>query len=114
MRVFFDSNLFLKFLGGEEKARSLIELVELGEIEGVINPVVLSEVSYGYLRLTTGLSPYNLKKKFPKISMDLSPVRELLSDFTLVNPAYSVNDLLGVISLSTPPKRRFHSIDVQD
>ncbi|WP_257789388.1 PIN domain-containing protein [Thermococcus thioreducens] len=63
-----------------------------------MNPVVLSEVSYGYLRLMTGLSPYNLKKKFSKISMDLSPVRELLSDFTLVNPAYSVNDLLGVIS----------------
>ncbi|SEW15450.1 hypothetical protein SAMN05216170_1925 [Thermococcus thioreducens] len=36
MRVFFDSNVFLKFLGGEEKARSLIELVELGEIEGAV------------------------------------------------------------------------------
>ena len=30
--------------------------------------------------------------------MDLSPVEELFSEFTMLNPAYSVVDLLGMVS----------------
>ena len=98
MRVFFDSNVFLKFLGGDEKARNLLNLVWSGKVEGVVNPVVLSEVTYGYIRLSTGLRPYDLKKKLPRLDLDLSPVEELLSGVLLLNPSYSVDELLGVIS----------------
>lgn len=98
MRVFFDSNVFLKFFGGEEKAKALLSLVWEGEVEGAINPVVLSEVTYGYIRLSTNLRPYDLKRKLPKLDVDLSPVEELLSEFTMLNPAYSVGDLLGMVS----------------
>ena len=97
MRVFFDSNVFLKFLGGDENAKLLLQLALRGDVEGVISPIVLSEVTYGYLRLTTGLSPYNLKKKLLKVEVDLLPIRDLLSEFTLLNPEYSVEDLLDVI-----------------
>ncbi|NJE77191.1 type II toxin-antitoxin system VapC family toxin [Thermococcus sp. ES12] len=97
MRVFFDSNVFLKFLGGDENAKLLLQLALRGDVEGVISPIVLSEVTYGYLRLTTGLSPYNLKKKLLKVEVDLLPVGDLLSEFTLLNPEYSVGDLLDVI-----------------
>ncbi|QDA30874.1 PIN domain-containing protein [Thermococcus indicus] len=98
MKVFFDSNVFLKFFGGDEKARSLILLAESGDVEGVINSVVLSEVTYGYLRLATGLGPYSLKKKLPKLDVDISPVEELLSGFTLLNPSYSIGEFLSVVS----------------
>ncbi len=98
MRVFFDSNVFLRFFGGDEKARELLNLVWSEDVEGVINPVVLSEVTYGYMRLLTDLRPYNLRKKLPKLELDLSPVEDILSDFVLLNPSYSVGELLDVIS----------------
>jgi len=44
MRVFFDSNVFLKYLAGVEGARRLLERVEHGEWRGYINDIVVSEV----------------------------------------------------------------------
>ena len=52
MKVFFDSNVFLKYLAGVEEAKKLIDKVEYGEWEGYVNDVVISEVAYGYLRLS--------------------------------------------------------------
>ncbi len=50
MKVFFDSNVFLKYLAGDEEAKELVERVEHGEWRGYVNDVVVSEVVYGYLK----------------------------------------------------------------
>jgi len=62
MRVFFDSNVFLKYLAGVEDAKKLIGKVEDGEWKGYVNDIVISEVVYGYLRLALDVSRYRLRK----------------------------------------------------
>lgn len=62
MRVFFDSNVFLKYLAGIEDAKKLIGKVEYGEWKGYVNDIVISEVVYGYLRLALDVSRYRLRK----------------------------------------------------
>jgi len=62
MRVFFDSNVFLKYLAGVEDAKKLIGKVEYGEWKGYVNDIVISEVVYGYLRLAFDVSRYRLRK----------------------------------------------------
>ena len=62
MRVFFDSNVFLKYLAGVEDAKKLIGKVEYGEWKGYVNDIVISEVVYGYLRLALDVSRYRLRK----------------------------------------------------
>ena len=85
MKVFFDSNVFLHHLAGTgQNATELLERVESGEIVGYINDVVISEVIYGYLRATTELKPYKLRKEILKVDFDLSLVKELLDIFNLL------------------------------
>ncbi len=85
MEVFFDSNVFLHHLAdSKEEATNLIEKVELGDITGYINDIVISEVTYGYIRAITGLSPFNLKKRIEKIEIDLSPLKDLFNLFEVL------------------------------
>ena len=87
MEVFFDSNVFLHHLADSRvEATTLIKRVELGGITGYINDIVISEVTYGYIRAITGLSPFNLKnkKKIEKIEIDLSPLKELFDLFEVL------------------------------
>jgi len=85
MKVFFDSNVFLHHLAGtSQNATELLERVESGEMVGYINDVVISEVIYGYLRATTELRSYKLRKEILKVDFDLSLVKELLDMFNLL------------------------------
>ncbi|AIG97967.1 type II toxin-antitoxin system VapC family toxin [Archaeoglobus fulgidus] len=85
MRVFFDSNVFLHHLADtKDEATELLERVEDGTFEGIVNDIVVSEVIYGYLRATSGLKPYELRKKILIIDMDLKPVEELFGLFKLL------------------------------
>jgi len=85
VEVFFDSNVFLHHLAdSKEEATRLIEKVEIGDITGYINDIVVSEVVYGYVRAVTGLSPFNLKKKIEKIEIDLSLLRDLFDLFEVL------------------------------
>ena len=62
MRVFFDSNVFLKHLARVEDAKKLIGKVEDGKWKGYVNDIIVSEVVYGYLRLALDVSRYRLRK----------------------------------------------------
>ena len=62
MKVFFDSNIFLKYLVGVEEVKKLVDKVEYGKWKGYVNDVVVSEVVYGYLRLALNVSKYRLKE----------------------------------------------------
>ena len=75
MKVFFDSNVFLKYLAGVEDAKRLLDRVEYDEWKGYINDIVISEVVYGYLRLALNVSRYKLRKYIAKYT---DRVRELL------------------------------------
>ncbi len=75
MRVFFDSNVFLKYLAGIEDAKKLIDKVEHGEWKGYVNGIVVSEVVYEYLRLALNVPRYKLRKYVVKY---MSRVKELL------------------------------------
>ena len=61
MRVLYDSNVLIRYLAGDERARVLIEKVASGEWEGYITDVVASEVIYVYLRLALDVPRYELK-----------------------------------------------------
>jgi len=97
MKAFYDSNVFLKFLGGDREAEELIDSVFEGTVEGVINWVVLSEVTFGYLKLATNLRPYDLKKKLSKIDVDFNPVRELVEPFKVLEASYTPDELFSTI-----------------
>ncbi len=75
MKVFFDSNIFIKYLAGAEEAKKLIDKVERGEWRGYVNDVVVSEVVYGYLRLVLSVSRYKLSDYIVK---HVDKVKELL------------------------------------
>jgi len=77
MKVFFDSNVFLKYLAGVEAAKRLLDKVEHDEWKGYINDndIVVSEVVYGFLRLALNVSRYKLRKYIVKYT---NRVRELL------------------------------------
>ena len=75
MKVFFDSNVFLKYLAGVEDAKRLLNRVEHDEWKGYINDIVISEVVYGYLRLALNVSRYELRNYIVKYT---NRVRELL------------------------------------
>ncbi|MFU8653314.1 PIN domain-containing protein [Methanotorris formicicus] len=85
-RIFFDSNVLIYHLCGKEKARDLIEKVENDEIIGFINPIVISEVLFFYIRANTKKKPYDIKKK-PEIlkSLDFDNVFELFSIFRILD-----------------------------
>ncbi len=75
MRVFFDSNVFLKYLAGVEEAKKLVDKVEYGVWKGYVSDIVISEVVYGYLRLALNVSKYRLKEY---IIEHVDKVKELL------------------------------------
>jgi len=80
--VFIDSNIILRHLGGDLKAKKIIDMVESDEFKSYVNQVVVSEVLYVYIKLTTDMKSYELKKK-PEIvkQVELKPVLRLLSLF---------------------------------
>jgi len=88
MRVFVDTSIILAFLAGQdERAKDLIRRIERHEITGYINPVVIDETIYGYLRLATGLSARRIRKLLAKreerlIKMIKSEVQPVLKLFT--------------------------------
>jgi len=98
MKVFFDSNVFLKFLEGEEKAKILIEKVINEEWIGFINHIVVSEVLYGYIRAISGLGKYELKRKFPKLEIDISPVFDILENFVLLSITFDLHLVLEIMN----------------
>ncbi len=85
MKVFFDSNVFLHHLAGTRKeATEILREVESGKIDGFINDVVVSEVVYGYLRASSGLRPYELRKEILNMSFNFEPLESLLGMFNLL------------------------------
>jgi len=55
MKVFVDTSVILAFLAGQDdRALKLLKEVENREIIGYINPLIVDEVIYGYLRLFLG------------------------------------------------------------
>ena len=57
MRVFVDTSVILASLAGQDdRALEIVRRVERREITGYINPLVIDEVIYGYLRLATGIA----------------------------------------------------------
>jgi len=58
--VFIDSNVFLDFLKGKERAKTLLE--DYLDLEGCINDIVFSEVLFVYIKAETGKKSYELKK----------------------------------------------------
>ncbi len=80
--VFVDSNVILRHLGGDLRAKKIVDLVEAGELRGYVNQVVVSEVFYIYIKLTTGMRSYGLKGK-PEVvkQVDVEPVYKVFSLF---------------------------------
>ncbi|MFA4647420.1 type II toxin-antitoxin system VapC family toxin [Pyrococcus kukulkanii] len=98
-KVFFDSNVLIYHLSGIEDAKELIMMVELGEVKGLINPIVTSEVLFYYIRTKIKMRPYDIKRN-PSIieALNLTPVFELLSIFEILNVSGEVlSDLDAVI-----------------
>jgi len=63
MRIFVDTSIILAFLAGQDdRAQELLRKVEEHRVTGYINPVVVDEVIYGYLRLTTRLSSRRIRE----------------------------------------------------
>ena len=75
MKVFFDSNVFLKYLAGVEEAKKLVDKVEYGEWKGYVSDIVISEVVYGYLRLALNVPKYKLREY---VVEHVDKVKELL------------------------------------
>jgi len=63
----------------------------------ILKYIIVSETIYGYIRLTTNLKPYELKKKFHKLQIDFTPVYESLSDFVLLPLSITLNELKEII-----------------
>jgi len=75
VKVFFDSNVFLKYLAGVEEAKKLVDKVEYGEWKGYVSDIVISEVVYGYLRLALNVPKYKLREY---VVEHVDKVKELL------------------------------------
>ncbi len=102
MKVLYDSNVLIKYLAGDEKARTLVEKVIGGEWEGYITGTVASETIYIYLRLASDVSRYKLRELITRQdervkSLLEEDVRPLLSLFNLVTAETSVEELLDLI-----------------
>ncbi len=102
MKVLYDSNVLIKYLAGDEKARTLVEKVINGEWSGYITGTIVSETIYVYLRLALDVSRYKLKELIAKQDEKVKnlleeDVRPLLSLFNLITPETSVEELLNLI-----------------
>lgn len=102
MRVFFDSNVFIKHLAGVKEAKKLIDKIEHGEWRGYVSDIVVSEVVYGYLRLVLNVSRYKLRDYTVKhvdevkelIEQDVYP---LFIDFECLPTSVGISELLKYI-----------------
>ena len=56
-------------------------MVEDGKITGFVNDIVISEVTYGFIRATTQFKRYELQKSISRIKIDLSHLKRLFSIF---------------------------------
>ena len=102
MRVLYDSNVLVRYLAGDNKAKVLVERVIRGEWDGYITDVVASEVAYIYLRLALGVSRYKLKdalitmrERVKELLRD--DVEPLLSLFKIARASVSASELLEFI-----------------
>ena len=87
--VFIDSSVFLDFLEGKEKAKTLLE--EYSGLEGCINDIVFSEVLFVYIKAETGKKSYELKKQ-PELvkSIELNDIVELLGRYRALDVGEAV------------------------
>jgi len=93
VEAFIDSNIILKYLEGDTRAEEILDIVDIG----FINPIVVSEVLYGYVRLMTGFKSYNLKKKFPSLNLEFKPIYGSLSDFILLPLVFELRELQAMM-----------------
>jgi len=102
LRVLYDSNVLIKYLAGDEKARTLVEKVVSGEWEGYITGTVVSETIYIYLRLALDVSRYKLRELITRQDERVKnlleeDIRPLLSLFKLVTAETRIEELLDLI-----------------
>ena len=102
MKVLYDSNVLIKYLAGDEKARTLVKKVIIGEWDGYITGTIARETIYLYLRLALDVSRYKLKELIPKQDEKVKnlleeDVRPLLSLFNLITPETSIEELFNLI-----------------
>jgi len=92
MRVFVDIGVILAFLAGQDdRAWKLLKEVENHEIIGYVNPLVVDEVIYGYLRLATRLSSRRMRELLARrderyvslVKNDVQPVLRLFTTLPL-------------------------------
>jgi predicted nucleic acid-binding protein len=87
--VFIDSNVFLDFLEGKEKAKTLLEAYS--GLEGYINDIVFSEVLFVYIKAETGKKSYELKKQPALVkSVELNDIVELLGRYRTLDVGEAV------------------------
>ncbi len=87
--VFIDSSVFLDFLEGKEKAKTLLE--EYSGLEGCINDIVFSEVLFVYIKAETGKKSYELKKQPALVkSVELNDIVELLGRYRTLDVGEAV------------------------
>ena len=101
MKVLYDSNVLIKYLAGDEKARTLVEKVISGEWSGYTTETIASKTIYVYLRLALDISRYKLKELITKKDKEVKnlleeDVRLLLSLFNLITLETSVEKLLNL------------------
>ena len=102
MKVLYDSNVLVKYLAGDERARTLVERVVSGEWEGYITETIVSEVIYIYLKLALDVTRYKLRelitKQDEKIKSLLEEdVKPLLSFFNVLAAEINIEELLNLI-----------------
>jgi predicted nucleic acid-binding protein len=102
VKVLYDSNVLIKYLAGDEKARILVEKVISGEWEGYITGIVVSETVYIYLRLALDVSRYKLRELIIKQDERIrnlleEDIRPLLSLFNLATAETRMEELLDLI-----------------
>ena len=85
MEVFCDSNVILYHLADKSSsATNLIKRIEKGATVGYINDIVISEVTYGYIRAKTKLKPFELKRKIKSVKLSLTPLKDIFSIFKVL------------------------------
>ncbi len=95
--VFIDSNVFLEFLKGKERAKTLLE--DYLDLEGCINDIVFSEVLFVYIKAETGKKSYELKRQ-PELvkSVELNDILELLGRYRMLEVGEAVkSEAEGII-----------------
>jgi len=102
LKVLYDSNVLIKYLAGDEKARTLVEKVISGEWEGYITGTVVSETIYIYLRLALDVPRYKLRELITRQDERVKnlleeDIRPLLSLFNLVTAETRIEELLNLI-----------------